>query len=164
MSVPVTIVGNLTADVELKFTPAGKAVAKFSVATSERFKNANNEWDSKNTTFWNIVVWDKQAENVADSVGKGDEVIVFGKAYSTSWEDKATGEKRTRMEVTATKVAASLARASGKMSRVTTTTASTEPVNDPWSTPSNVAAATEAVATNDDGWNKSWNQSDIPPF
>jgi single-strand DNA-binding protein len=54
MSVPVTIVGNLTADVELKFTPQGKAVSKFSVATAERFKNEKGEWDSKNTTFWNM--------------------------------------------------------------------------------------------------------------
>ena len=117
MSVPVTIVGNLTADVELKFTPQGKAVSKFSVATAERFKTPEGNWDSKNTTFWNIIVWDKQAEYVADSIGKGDEVIVFGKAYTTSWEDKKTGEKRSRMEVTATKVAVSLARAVAKVDR-----------------------------------------------
>ena len=120
MSVPVTIVGNLTADVELKFTPQGKAVAKFSVATAERFKTPEGNWDSKNTTFWNIIVWDKQAENVADTIGKGDEVIVFGKAYTTSWEDKNTGEKRSRIEVTATKVAVSLSRATAKVVRFAT--------------------------------------------
>jgi single-strand DNA-binding protein len=118
MSVPITIVGNLTADVELKFTPQGKAVSKFSVATSERFKNEKGEWDSKNLTYWNIIVWDKQAENVADTIGKGDEVIVFGKAYTTSWEDKNTGEKRSRIEVTATKVAVVLSRVSAKLTRV----------------------------------------------
>lgn len=139
MSVPVTIVGNLTADVELKFTPQGKAVAKFSVATAERFKTPEGVWDSKNTTFWNVIVWDKQAENVADSIGKGDEVIIFGKAYTTSWEDKNTGEKRSRIEVTATKVAASLARASAKLSKVTVTSGgvsadawNSTPTNDPW--------------------------------
>lgn len=141
MSQPVTIVGNLTADVELKFTPQGKAVAKFSVATSERFKTPEGNWDSKNLTYWNIIVWDKQAENVADSIGKGDEVIIYGKAYTTSWEDKNTGEKRSRMEVTATKVAASLNRASAKLTRTTTTTTSAgndtwnnTPANDPWAT------------------------------
>jgi single-strand DNA-binding protein len=55
-----------------------------------------------------VIVWDKQAENVADTIGKGDEVIIFGKAYTTSWQDKNTGEKRSRIEVTATKVAVSL--------------------------------------------------------
>jgi single-strand DNA-binding protein len=142
MSVPVTIVGNLTADVELKFTPQGKAVSKFSVATSERFKNEKGEWDSKNTTFWNIIVWDKQAENVADTIGKGDEVIIFGKAYTTSWQDKNTGETRSRIEVTATKVAVVLNRVSAKLTKVafnsgggvSADTWNSTPVNDPWRT------------------------------
>lgn len=141
MSQVLTIIGNVTNDVELKFTPQGKAVAKFGVATSERFKNDNGEWDSRNLTYWNIIVWDKQAENIADSIGKGDEVIVYGKAYTTSWEDKNTGEKRSRMEVTATKVAVSLARATAKVTKSTTTTTSggvsadawnSTPANDPW--------------------------------
>jgi single-strand DNA-binding protein len=141
MSVPVTIVGNLTADVELKFTPQGKAVSKFSVATAERFKNEKGEWDSKNTTFWNVIVWDKQAENVADTIGKGDEVIIFGKAYTTSWEDKNTGEKRSRIEVTATKVAVSLNRVSAKLTKVAFNSGGgvsadtwNAPTNDPWRT------------------------------
>lgn len=152
MSVPVTIVGNLTADVELKFTPQGKAVAKFSVATAERFKTPEGQWDSKNTTFWNIIVWDKQAENVADTIGKGDEVIVFGKAYTTSWEDKNTGEKRSRIEVTATKVAASLSRASGRLTKVNVTTTSGGVSADTW----NAAPANDPWATNP--------SSDTPPF
>ena len=142
MSVPVTIVGNLTADVELKFTPQGKAVSKFSVATSERFKNEKGEWDSKNLTYWNVIVWDKQAENVADTIGKGDEVIIFGKAYTTSWEDKNTGEKRSRIEVTATKVAVCLNRVSAKLTKVafnsgggvSADTWNSTPTNDPWAT------------------------------
>lgn len=158
MSQPVTIVGNLTADVELKFTPQGKAVAKFSVATSERFKNEKGEWDSKNLTYWNIIVWDKQAENVADSIGKGDEVIIYGKAYTTSWEDKNTGEKRSRMEVTATKVAACLARASAKLTKVNYS--ATAPTNngatydDPWSKGATVQGG---------GWGTSPSE-DTPPF
>lgn len=144
MSQPLTIVGNLAADVELKFTPQGKAVAKFSVATSERFKNEKGEWDSKNLTYWNIIVWDKQAENVADTIGKGDEVIIYGKAYTTSWEDKNTGEKRSRIEVTATKVAVVLNRVSAKLTKVAFDSSTTSggngsfggfPANDVWSTP-----------------------------
>jgi single-strand DNA-binding protein len=160
MSVPVTIVGNLTADVELKFTPQGKAVAKFSVATAERFKTPEGVWDSKNTTFWNIIVWDKQAENVADSIGKGDEVIIFGKAYTTSWEDKTTGEKRSRIEVTATKVAACLNRASAKLSKVAVvsggdnTWKSNPTTDDPWS---------HGVTAKGGGWGTP-PSDDIPPF
>lgn len=152
MSVPVTIVGNLTADVELKFTPQGKAVAKFSVATAERFKNEKGEWDSKNTTFWNIIVWDKQAEYVADSIGKGDEVIVFGKAYTTSWEDKKTGEKRSRMEVTATKVAVSLARAVAKVDRYPYQKVAGK--DNPW----------ETASVNEGGGWGTTPSDDIPPF
>lgn len=143
MSQVITIIGNLTADVELKFTPQGKAVAKFSVATSERFKNEKGEWDSRNLTYWNVIVWDKQAENVADTIGKGDEVIVYGKAYTTSWEDKNTGEKRSRMEVTATKVAVVLNRVSAKLTKVAFNSGAgvsadvwnATPANDPWSAP-----------------------------
>jgi len=153
MSVPVTIVGNLTADVELKFTPQGKAVSKFSVATAERFKTPEGNWDSKNPTFWNIIVWDKQAEYVADSIGKGDEVIVFGKAYTTSWEDKKTGEKRSRMEVTATKVAVSLSRATAKLQRVATVKNAVEEDN-PWN---------KGVTVKGGGWATS-PSDDIPPF
>jgi|LauGreDrversion4_1035100.scaffolds.fasta_scaffold424077_1 single-strand DNA-binding protein len=153
MSVPVTIVGNLTADVELKFTPQGKAVAKFSVGTSERFKTPEGNWDSKNPTFWNIIVWDKQAEYVADSIGKGDEVIVFGKAYTTSWEDKKTGEKRSRMEVTATKVAVSLARAVAKVDRYPYQKVASKEDN-PWS---------NGVTVTGGGW-ATTPSDDIPPF
>ena len=153
MSQPLTIVGNLAADVELKFTPQGKAVAKFPVATSERFKNEKGEWDSRNLTYWNVSVWDKQAENVADTLSKGDEVIIYGKAYTTSWEDKNTGEKRSRMEVTATKVAVSLNRVSAKLTKVANNAA---PVfnEDPWS---------KGVTTQGGGWGTNPSE-DTPPF
>lgn len=153
MSQPLTIVGNLAADVELKFTPQGKAVAKFPVATSERFKNEKGEWDSRNLTYWNVSVWDKQAENVADTLSKGDEVIIYGKAYTTSWEDKNTGEKRSRMEVTATKVAVSLNRVSAKLTKVANIAA---PVfnEDPWS---------QGVTTKGGGWSTNPSE-DTPPF
>ena len=162
MSQPLTIVGNLAADVELKFTPQGKAVAKFPVATSERFKNEKGEWDSRNLTYWNIIVWDKQAENVADTLAKGDEVIIYGKAYTTSWEDKNTGEKRSRMEVTATKVAVSLSRASAKLTKSFTTNTegvsadvwNATPTSDPWS---------KAGTVKGGGWGAS-PSDDIPPF
>ena len=153
MSANVTLIGNLCADVELKFTPQGKAVAKFPIATAERFKKEDGSWDSKNTTYWNIIVWDKQAENVADTIQKGDEVIISGKAYTTSWEDKTTGEKRSRMEVTATKVAVSLQRVHARVERF----AQAKPIapeEDPWS---------KGVTTKGGGWGTP-PSDDIPPF
>jgi single-strand DNA-binding protein len=152
MSQTITIIGNLTADPELRFTPQGKATAKFSVATSERFKKPDGTWDSRNLTYWNIVTWEKLAENVADTIGKGDKVIIYGKAYTTSWEDKTTGEKRSRMEVTATEVAVALSRASAKITR-TPFNESVQAVNvgesNPWDT--------------QDAWSKPIS-NDIPPF
>lgn len=110
MSQTMTIIGNLAAEPELKFTPNGKACVKFPVATSERYKNDKGEWESRNLTYWNVIAWDRMAENVTESLRKGDKVIVYGKAYTVSWEDKKTGEKRSRMEVTATEVAIGLSK------------------------------------------------------
>ena len=154
MSANVTLIGNLCADVELKFTPQGKAVAKFPIATAERFKKEDGSWDSKNTTYWNIIVWDKQAENVADTIQKGDEVIISGKAYTTSWEDKTTGEKRSRMEVTAIKVAVSLARVSANVTRYVQAKSIQPMEDDPWS---------KGVTVKGDGWGTP-PSDDIPPF
>jgi single-strand DNA-binding protein len=155
MSQVVTIIGNLTADPELRFTPQGKATAKFSVATAERFKNPQGEWDQRNLTYWNIVAWEQLAENLADTIAKGDKVIVYGKAYTTSWEDKTTGEKRSRMEVTATEVAVALSRVSAKLTKSTRGVPAVN-VNEsnPWET--------EGLSKGG-GWATS-PSDDIPPF
>jgi single-strand DNA-binding protein len=155
MSTPVTLVGNLTADPELKFTQQGKALAKFTIVTSERYKNADGNWEDKNTTFWNVVCWNGLAEHVADSLSKGDQAIVFGRAFQKSWEDEKTGEKRQRPEVEAKSVGAGLDRASAKITRFTKPASGSAPVsNDPW-----------ASAANDDPWAAASKQSDdLPPF
>ena len=155
MSAPVTLVGNITADPELKFTQQGKGLAKFTIATSERYKNADGTWEDKNTTFWNVVCWNELAEHIADSLSKGDRVIVQGKAYQKSWEDEKTGEKRSRTEVEAKEVGAALTKASVKITRFTKATTNSAPAsNDPWST-----------SPNDDPWAVASKQSDdLPPF
>lgn len=145
MSNPViTIVGNLAQDPELKFTQSGKAVCKFTVVTSRSVKDDAGNWESKDTTFWNISAWDKLAENIAESLEKGDEAIVVGVAYTAEWEDKNTGEKRSRIEVTANSVGLGLKRYPAKVTKNFTTSSpstndgwgSPAPVeNDPWSAP-----------------------------
>jgi len=150
MSQTMTIIGNLAAEPELKFTPNGKACAKFPVATSERYKNDKGEWESRNLTYWNVIAWDRMAENVTESLQKGDKVIVYGKAYTVSWEDKKTGEKRSRMEVTATEVAIGLSKVVAHIQRSEQT-----PVGGGWGR----AEAFEVKAPFSRGV-----EYDIPPF
>jgi len=153
MSQTMTIIGNLAADPELKFTPNGKACAKFPVATSERYKNDKGEWESRNLTYWNVIVWDRMAENVCDSIRKGDKVIVYGKAYTVSWEDKKTGEKRSRMEVTATEVAVGLSKVTASIQRTQNETVK----GGGWT-------SAKAINAGDNPWSTKPDEDDIPPF
>lgn len=116
MSIPVTLVGRIGQDPELKFGNNGKAIARFSVVTSRRVLNkTTNEWTDEDTTWWNCTAFGPLAENVAESLEKGCAVIVTGRAASESWNDKNTGEKRTAMKVIADEVAPSLRFATAKV-------------------------------------------------
>jgi single-strand DNA-binding protein len=118
MSIPVTLVGRIGQDPELKFGNSGKAIARFSVVTSRRVLNkTTNEWSDEDTTWWNCTAFGSLAENVAESLEKGCAVIVTGRAASESWNDKNTGEKRTAMKVIADEVAPSLRFATAKVAR-----------------------------------------------
>lgn len=112
----VTIVGNLVADPELRFTPQGKAVAGFTVAVSHRVPDGNGGWKDSDSTFWRCSIWDTQAENMAESLHKGQRVIVVGEAKQRSFETR-DGEKRTVIEVTATEVGPSLRWQTAKVER-----------------------------------------------
>lgn len=112
----VTIVGNLVADPELRFTAQGKAVTSFTVAESERIRNQDGSWGEGDSTFWRCSIWDTAAENMAESLSKGQRVIVAGKAKQRSFETR-DGEKRTVIEVTATDVGPSLKWAVAKLER-----------------------------------------------
>ena len=100
----VTIIGRLTGDPEMRFTPSGTGVANFTVAANARFfDKQSNEWKNKPTTFWRCAAWnqgEKQrlGENVADALKKGDSVIVRGEIESREYETRE-GEKRTVMEL-----------------------------------------------------------------
>ncbi|WP_068249244.1 single-stranded DNA-binding protein [Janibacter corallicola] len=115
---PITVVGNLTADPELRFTPSGAAVANFTVASTPRyFDRQNNEWKDAETLFMRCSVWREAAENAAESLVRGTRVVVTGRLVSRSWEDKETGQKRTVMEMQADEVAPSLRYATAKVTK-----------------------------------------------
>lgn len=106
MTAPVTLVGRLGQDPELKFSATGMAVAKLSVVTSRRVKNGDT-WEDADTTWWNVTAFRRLAENVAESLRKGQAVIVVGKVKQRSWETPE-GEKRSVMEVLADAIGPSL--------------------------------------------------------
>ena len=114
---PITLIGNLTADPELRFTPSGAAVASFTVASTPRtFDRQTNEWKDGDAMFLNCSVWRQAAENVAESLQKGMRVIVNGRLKSRSYETRE-GEKRTVFEVDVDEVGPSLRYATAKVTR-----------------------------------------------
>ena len=129
----VTIIGNLTADVELRYTAQGKAVAGFTVAESKRVKDADGGWKDGDSTFWRCSLWDAAAENMTESLHKGQRVIVVGEVKQRSFETQQ-GEKRTVMEVTATEVGPSLKWSTAKVEKAGAP--KSKPVSDdPWNAP-----------------------------
>jgi single-strand DNA-binding protein len=132
----LTITGNLTNDPELRFIPSGKALATFTVVSSKSTKLPDGTWENSDTTFWEVKCWGRTAENVAESLTKGMSVIVSGSAVQENWEDKNTGQKRSKISVTAWSVGPDLKRHVAKVSALTSPqyTANATPA-DPWSAP-----------------------------
>lgn len=94
----VLILGNVGKDPEIKFLPSGAAVANFSIATSERYKDKAGEWQDK-TEWHNIVAYAKLAEIIRDYVKKGSKIYIDGRLTTRSWDDKDTGKKVYRTEI-----------------------------------------------------------------
>ncbi|HET9649952.1 MAG TPA: single-stranded DNA-binding protein [Microlunatus sp.] len=113
----ITLVGNLTADPELRFTPSGAAVANFTVASTPRtFDRNSGEWRDGEAMFLNCAVWRQAAENVAESLQKGMRVIVQGRLKSRSYETRE-GEKRTVFEVDVDEIGPALRYATARVTR-----------------------------------------------
>lgn len=113
----ITLVGNLTGDPELRFTPSGSAVANFTVASTPRtFDRQSNEWKDGETLFMRCSIWREAAENVAESLTKGTRVVVTGRMKSRSFQTKE-GENRTVIELEADEVAPSLRYATATVNR-----------------------------------------------
>jgi single-strand DNA-binding protein len=113
----ITVVGNLTEDPELRFTPSGAAVANFTVASTPRiFDRQTNEWKDGDALFLRCSIWRQAAENVAESLGRGTRVIVQGRLKQRSYET-AQGEKRTVVECEVEEIGPSLKYATTKVSK-----------------------------------------------
>jgi single-strand DNA-binding protein len=155
----LTIVGNITADPELRFTPNGSAVANFTVASTPRILDkATNEWKDGDPLFMRCSVWRQAAENVAESLQRGMRVIVTGRLKQRSYETKE-GEKRTVIELEVDEVGPSLKYATAKSNKTTRAGAGGGGFNggnggtggngsgsdfggaDPWSTPAPAGAS-----------------------
>jgi single-strand DNA-binding protein len=167
----ITVVGNLTNDPELRFTPSGAAVASFTVASTPRTLDKNtNEWKDGDALFLRCSVWRQAAENVAESLQRGARVIVQGRLQQRSYETKE-GEKRTVVELQVDEVGPSLKYATAKVNKTTrggggggyggggagasgsSGSAAGSGGDDPWAT-----SAPAGGASGSGGW------SDEPPF
>lgn len=165
----ITVVGNLTADPELRFTPSGAAVANFTVASTPRtFDKNSGEWKDGEALFLRCSVWRQAAENVAESLQRGTAVIVQGRLKQRSYETKE-GEKRTVYELDVDEVGPSLKWATAKVTKASRGGGGSgfgasnggsagdsfgggTPADDPW------ASAPAGGASAGGGW------SDEPPF
>ena len=128
MALPrITIVGNLTADPELRYTQSGKPVVNLRVAANDRRKNDQGEWVDGSSTFLDVTVW-RNAEAVARKLNRGSKVLILGELKQREYETK-TGEKRTAYEVAADEVAELLFDRNGEISG---TASVTQPAGNPW--------------------------------
>jgi single-strand DNA-binding protein len=112
----VVVVGNLTDDPELRFTPQGVAVANFRLAVSRRVKDESGQWKDGETSFFRISCWRQLAENVAESLTRGSRTMVAGRLRMRQWETQE-GEKRSVVEIEADEVGPSLKWATAKVER-----------------------------------------------
>jgi single-strand DNA-binding protein len=116
MTAQVTIVGNLTRDPELRFTPSGAPVTTFGVAVNRRWQNRDSQQWEESTSFFNVTCWRDLAQNVSESLEKGSRVLVSGRLDQRSWETQ-DGEKRSVVEIVADEVGPSLRWATAEVNR-----------------------------------------------
>lgn len=110
----VTIVGNVTRDPELRYLQTGTGLATFGVAVNRRFNKGGEQVEE--TSFFDVTCWRDLADNVAESISKGDRVIVYGRLEQRSWENQE-GEKRSKVEIVADEVAPSLRWATARVEK-----------------------------------------------
>jgi single-strand DNA-binding protein len=112
----VTVIGNVTRDPELRFTPSGQAIATFGLAVNRRWQNRQTqEWEEQ-VSFFDVTCWAQLGQNVSDSLNKGSRVIVNGRLEQRSWETDQ-GEKRSKVEIIADEVGPSLRWATAEITR-----------------------------------------------
>lgn len=148
----LTIVGNLTADPELRFTPNGVALAKFTVASTPRmFDKATGQWKDGDPLFMYCSAWRDLGENIAESLTRGSRVVVTGRLRLSKWQTP-DGEQRSAMQLDVEDIGASLRYATAKVTKMTRTSG-------------NGANAANGVPSADaDPWATSTGQDTEPPF
>jgi single-strand DNA-binding protein len=144
----LTVVGNLTDDPELRYTPSGAAVAKFRVASTPRFMDKNtSQWKDGDPLFLACTVWRGVAENVAETLKRGDRVIVSGRLKQRSYETRE-GEKRTVVELEVDEVGPSLRYATATVKKMSRQSGGQQQSGgDPWSTAQTAAHPGMAAST-----------------
>jgi len=165
----ITVVGNLTDDPDLRFTPSGAAVANFTVASTPRFfDKQTNDWKDGDALFLRCSVWRQAAESVAESLTRGARVIVQGRLKQRSYETRE-GEKRTTYELEVEEVGPSLKYATAKVTKTTRSGggggAQAASGNDPWATSVPVGGGSQSGGSGgNDPWATPAGGSDDPPF
>lgn len=115
MTSNITIVGNATRDVELRYLPNGTPIATFGVAVNRRWQDKQGEWQ-ENVSFFDVTAWTDLGQNAADTIQKGTRVIVTGRLEQRSWETNE-GERRSKVEIVATDIGPSLRWATAEVHR-----------------------------------------------
>jgi single-strand DNA-binding protein len=138
---PITIIGNLTADPELKFTTSGQALAKFTVASTPRtFDREANQWKDGTSTFFRCSAWRALAEHVAGSLGKGSRVVLSGRIRQHDWQTPE-GDNRSMLAVEVDEIGASLRFTTVTINAKRTNANGAAPTGDQWSTGASQPAA-----------------------
>jgi single-strand DNA-binding protein len=185
----ITVVGNLTDDPELRFTPSGAAVANFTVASTPRtFDKNSNEWVDQEAMFLRCSIWRQAAENVAESLQRGMRVVVQGRLKARTYETRE-GEKRTVFELEVDEIGPSLKFATAKVNRTSRQGSGggysgggnqgggqgggqpggqpggqSAPADDPWATPAPASGGQGGGAPANDPWGAPGVPADEPPF
>ncbi|MGI5450559.1 single-stranded DNA-binding protein [Streptomyces sp. CA-243310] len=133
----ITVIGNVVADPELRFTPSGAAVTNFRIASTPRkYDKQANQWTDGEPLFLSVAVWRQQAEHVAESITRGSRVIVVGSLTQRQYE-AGDGTKRSSYEIQAEEVGPSLLRATANVAKAPTVNApqpayDQQPAHNPW--------------------------------
>ncbi|WP_042430233.1 single-stranded DNA-binding protein [Streptacidiphilus anmyonensis] len=156
---PITIVGNLTADPEIRFTPAGVALARFTIASTPRtLDKTSNVWKDGTAVFMRCTAWRDIAEHAAESLAKGMRVIATGRLTQHNW-DTPEGEKRSMLGMEVEEVGPSLRFANATVTKTTRNGSGTPAQADPWDTPAPANTAPAGA-----GWGAAPEGGSEPPF
>jgi single-strand DNA-binding protein len=136
-STPITVVGNLTDAPELRFTPSGAAVARFTVAHNPRYYDKTSDtWKDGEPSFYRCTAWRGLAENIAESLPRGARVVLAGEIRQRTWKDDKTGETRSSWDVTVEAIGPELTYAQATVRKMSRTARGETAPDDPWTSAS----------------------------